>query len=94
MGRYPFAGLGRAMTTGETDGFARVVIDKNTKAILGCQIVGPQASDLIAEPGLAIEMGALAEDVGLTIHSHPTLSEAFMEATKAAVGEAIHAINR
>ncbi|MFT7624302.1 MAG: dihydrolipoamide dehydrogenase [Myxococcota bacterium] len=93
VGKYPFAGLGRAMTTGETDGFVRVVVDAETEAILGAQIVGPAASDLIAEAGLAVEMGALASDVGLTIHSHPTLAEAFMEATKAAMGEAIHLIN-
>jgi len=83
-GKYPFAGLGRALTTGETDGFVRVVIDAKTTEILGAQIVGPEASDLIAEAGLAIEMGALALDVGLTIHAHPTLAEAFMEAAKAA----------
>lgn len=94
VGKYPFAGLGRAMTTGETDGFVRVVVDAESKAILGCQIVGPNASDLIAEPTLAMEMGALVDDVGLTIHSHPTLAEAFVEAAKAAVGEAIHLVNR
>ncbi len=93
-GKYPFAGLGRAMTTGETDGFVRVIVAKEGHAILGAQIVGPQASDLIAEAGFAVEMGAVADDIGLTIHSHPTLSEAFMEATKAAVGEAVHLINR
>ena len=94
VGKYPFAGLGRAMTTGEVDGFVRVVVDAATKAIIGCQIVGPQASDLIAEPGLAVEMGALVEDVSLTIHSHPTLSEAFQEAARAALGEAVHLISR
>ena len=94
IGKYPFAGLGRAMTTGETEGFVRVVVDGDTKELLGVQIVGPEASDLIAEAALAIEMGAFADDVGLTIHAHPTLAEAFMEACKAALGEAIHAINR
>ncbi len=93
-GKYPFAGLGRALTTGETDGFVRVVIDAKTTEILGAQIVGPEASDLIAEAGLAIEMGALAMDVSLTIHAHPTLAEAFMEASKAAIGQAIHLVNR
>lgn len=94
VGKYPFGGLGRAMTTGETDGFVRVITDAANEAILGAQIVGPNASDLIAEATLAIEMGALAHDVGLTIHAHPTLAEAFMEATRAAVGEAIHLVNR
>jgi dihydrolipoamide dehydrogenase len=94
IGKYPFAGLGRAMTTGETEGFVRVVIDQDTRELLGVQMVGPEASDLIAEAALAIEMGAYADDVGLTIHAHPTLAEAFMEATKSAMGEAIHLINR
>jgi dihydrolipoamide dehydrogenase len=57
-------------------------------------MVGPEASDLVAEAALAIEMGAYLEDVALTIHAHPTLSEAFMEACKAALGEAVHALNR
>ena len=57
-------------------------------------MVGPEASDLIAEATLALEMGAYVEDVALTVHAHPTLAEAFMEACKAALGEAIHAINR
>ncbi len=94
VGKVPFAGLGRAMTTGETEGFARVVADAKTHALLGVQIVGPEASDLIAEAGLALEMGAYADDVGLTIHAHPTLAEAVMEAAKAATGEAIHLMNR
>ena len=94
VGKYPFAGLGRAMTTGETAGFVRVVVDAKTTEVLGAQIVGPEASELIAEGTLAIEMAAFADDVGLTIHAHPTLAEAFMEATKAAIGQAIHLINR
>ena len=94
VGKYPFAGLGRALAIGETDGFVRVIVDAGSTEILGCQIVGPEASDLIAEATLAIEMGAFADDVGLTIHAHPTLSEAFMEAAKGAIGQAIHLINR
>ena len=93
-GKYPFSGLGRAMTTGETEGFCRVILDADTKELLGCEIVGPSASDLIAESALAIEMGAFADDIGLTVHAHPTLAEAMMEASKAATGEAIHLINR
>ena len=94
VGRYPFAALGRALTTGETEGFVRVVMDAGSEELLGVQIVGPGASDLVAEAALAIEMGALAEDVGLTVHAHPSLPEAVMEAAKAARGEAIHALNR
>ncbi len=62
--------------------------------IIGVHIVGPEASDLISEAALAIEMDAYVEDVGLTIHPHPTLGEAMMEAAKAAIGEAVHIPNR
>jgi len=70
------------------------VADRTSKLLLGVTIVGPEASDLIAEATLALEMGAYLEDIALTIHAHPTLPEALMEACKAALGEAIHAINR
>jgi dihydrolipoamide dehydrogenase len=93
VGKFPFAALGRAMTTGETDGFVKVVADKGTQEVLGIHIVGPGASDLIAEGALAIEMGAFIDDLSLTVHAHPTLAEGLMEAAKASVGEAIHAIN-
>jgi dihydrolipoamide dehydrogenase len=94
LGKFAFAGLGRAIAIDQTDGFVKVVVDRESKLLLGVTIVGPSASDLIAEATLALEMGAYVEDVGLTIHAHPTLAEAFMEASKAALGEAIHAINR
>ncbi len=93
VGKFPFAALGRAMTTGETDGFVKVIADKGTQEVLGIHIVGPGASDLIAEGALAIEMGAFIDDLSLTVHAHPTLAEGLMEAAKAAVGEAIHALN-
>ncbi len=93
-GKYPFAGLGRALTTGETDGFVRVIADGDSTEILGVEIVGPEASDLIAEAGLGIEMGALVDDIGLTIHAHPTLAEAVMEAAEAALGHCVHMVNR
>ncbi len=93
VGKFPFAALGRAMTTGETEGFVKVVADKGSQEILGIHIVGPGASDLIAEGALAIEMGAFVDDLSLTVHAHPTLAEGLMEAAKAALGEAIHAIN-
>ena len=94
VGKYPFAALGRAQAINDTDGFAKVVIDAETEEILGIHVVGGGASDLISEAALAIEMGAFAHDVGLTVHPHPTLPEALMEAAKASVGEAIHLINR
>ena len=94
VGKMPFAAIGRALTTGETDGFTKVILDATDDRVLGVTIVGPHASDLISEAALAIEMDAEALDIGLTIHPHPTLGEAVMEATKAALGQAIHVVNR
>jgi len=94
VGKFPFAASGRAMAIDETDGFVKVIIDKRDNRVLGIHVVGPEASDLISEGALAIEMGAFAEDISLTIHPHPTLGEAVMEAAKHALGEAIHIGNR
>jgi len=90
VGKFPFTALGRAVAVGETDGFVKVVADKESEQILGVQIVGADATDLISEAALAIEMGATLEDVGLTVHPHPTLPESLMEAAEAAKGKAIH----
>src|SRR5579871_2542348 len=94
VGKFPFAALGRAIANADTDGFVKVVIDAGSKEVLGIHVVGNGASDIIAEAALAIEMGALADDISLTIHAHPTLPEAIMEAAKASLGEAIHIVNR
>ncbi len=94
IGKFPFAASGRAMAVRETDGFIKVIIDKKDHQLLGVGIVGPEASDLISEASLALEMCAYAEDVALTIHPHPTLGEGVMEAFKAALGEAVHVMNR
>ncbi|EDM76942.1 Dihydrolipoamide dehydrogenase [Plesiocystis pacifica SIR-1] len=94
IGKFPFAVSGRAMAIDETNGFVKVVIDKKDNRVLGIHVVGPEASDLISEGALAIEMGAFAEDIALTVHPHPTLGEAVMEAAKHALGEAIHVGNR
>jgi dihydrolipoamide dehydrogenase len=94
VGKFPFAALGRALSVNDTEGFAKVVAEAKTGELLGLHIVGNGAGDLISEGALAIEMGAVADDVRLTIHPHPTLSEAIMEAAAAALGEAIHVINR
>jgi dihydrolipoamide dehydrogenase len=94
VGKFPFVALGRAIANADTDGFVKVIIDAQTKEVLGIHVVGNGASDIIAEAALAIEMGALAEDLALTIHAHPTLPEAIMEAAKASLGEAIHIQNR
>ncbi|MFB6105188.1 MAG: dihydrolipoyl dehydrogenase [Halobacteriaceae archaeon] len=94
VGRFPFGANGRALTTADPDGFVRIVADEASGFILGGQAVGPEASELIAEIGLAVEMGATLEDVAATVHTHPTLSEATMEAAKHALGRAIHIRNR
>jgi len=94
VGKFPFAALGRALSVNDTDGFVKVVADAKTGELLGMHIVGNGAGDLISEGALAIEMGAVADDLRLTVHPHPTLSEAIMEAAAVALGEAIHVINR
>ena len=72
---FPWAASGRALSLGRDEGVTKAIFDEGTKRLIGCGIVGPGAGDLIAEAALAIEMGADAEDIGLTIHPHPTLSE-------------------
>ena len=94
IGKFPFAALGRALANADSDGFVKAVIDADSKEVLGIHVVGNGASDMIAEAALAIEMGAVADDISLTIHAHPTMPEALMEAAKAALGEAIHIQNR
>ena len=94
VGRFPFAALGRAMSIGETDGFVKVVTDVKNGRVLGIHIVGPSASDLISEAVLALETAATAEDMAMSIHPHPTLGEALMEAAAASIGQAIHIQNR
>jgi len=94
IGKFPFSASGRAQAVSETDGFIKSIIDAKTNEVLGVAIVGPEASDLISEAALAIEMCAFAEDVALTIHPHPTLGEAMMESFKHALGEAVHILNR
>jgi len=94
VGKFAFAALGRSIAIDHTEGFVKVVADKQSKLLLGTTIVGHEAADLIAEAALALEMGAYLEDVALTVHAHPTQPEAFSEACKAALGEAIHALNR
>jgi len=94
VGKVPFAALGRTLTAGESEGFTKLVVDEVSGRILGAQIIGPDASDIISELALAIEMGATAEDVALTIHPHPTFPEGILEAAEAALGRAIHVLNK
>lgn len=94
IGKYSFSALGRALAAMETDGFVKIVADEKTKQILGIHIVGPAATDLISEATLALEMGALLQDMAWTVHPHPTLGEALMEAAKAALGESPHVLRK
>lgn len=94
IGKFPFSVSGRAMAVSATEGFVKVISDEKTHEVLGVGIVGPEASDLISEAALAIEMAAFTEDVALTVHPHPTLGESVMEAFKHALGEAVHIANR
>jgi dihydrolipoamide dehydrogenase len=94
VGKFPFAALGRALSVNDTEGFVKVIGDAKTGEVLGLHIVGNGAGDLISEGALAIEMGAVLDDLRLTVHPHPTLSEGLMEAAAAALGEAVHIINK
>jgi dihydrolipoamide dehydrogenase len=90
IGKFPLSALGRAHTMGRTDGVVKIIADPDTQRVLGVGMVGPHASELIAEGTLALEMGATLEDLMVTIHPHPTLSEAIMEAAEVAAGAAVH----
>ena len=82
------------MSLEATDGFVKVVADADSKQLLGMVAVGKGVSEFVGEATLALEMGAFLEDVALTIHPHPTMSEAFQEAVEAALGQAVHQVNR
>ncbi|MDJ1110878.1 MULTISPECIES: dihydrolipoyl dehydrogenase [Macrococcus] len=88
--KFPYAANGRALSIGETDGFLKLITLKEDGLLIGAQVAGAGASDLIAELGLAIETGMTAEDIALTIHAHPTLGEITMEAAEVAMGHPIH----
>lgn len=90
VGRFPFAANGRALSVNAGEGYVKLIAEKGSNLVLGAQIVGPEASNIIAEIGLAIEMGATLEDIELTIHAHPTLGEVTMEAAELALGRPIH----
>lgn len=93
-GSFPFAASGRALATGESAGFVKVIAHKKTDTILGVHAFGPSAADIVQQGVVAMEFGASAEDLGLTIFSHPTVSEALHEAAMAVNGNAIHIGNR
>ncbi|MDB4886062.1 MAG: dihydrolipoyl dehydrogenase [Gemmatimonadetes bacterium] len=89
-GRFPFSANGRARTAGETTGFIKFIADATTDEILGCHMIGPSVSELIPEVVLAMEYRGSSEDIGMTVHAHPTLSETTKEAALAVLGRAIH----
>ncbi|MBG9793682.1 dihydrolipoamide dehydrogenase [Paenibacillus dendritiformis] len=92
-GRFPFRANGYALAAGKTDGFAEVVVEADSGLLLGMHAVGADAGSLIGQGALALEMAARAEDVAMTVHPHPTLSEGWLEAAAAALGHAIHIVN-
>jgi len=90
MGSFPFSNSGKAYITGETDGFINIITDKQTGEILGAQMIGPRASDLIHEVAVAMKGEILVDDLSATVHTHPTFSEAVMEAAEDCFGIATH----
>ncbi len=93
-GSFNFSANGRALASGDTHGMVKIIADAATDRILGVHVFGPQASELIAQAVIAMEFSASAEDLGLTMFAHPTLSEAVHEAALGVAGHAIHTINR
>ncbi len=94
VGSFPFAASGRALAANDSEGSVKLAVEKATDRIVGCQIVGPGAADLLQQIVIAMEFGASAEDIALTMFPHPALSEAVHEAALAARGHAIHKANR
>jgi dihydrolipoamide dehydrogenase len=90
VGKFPFTANGRARTMGETAGLVKFIADARTDELLGCHMIGPNVSELISEVVLAFEYRGASEDLGITVHAHPTLSEATKEAALAVLGRAIH----
>ena len=93
-GTFPFAAIGRALASGETEGMVKILSDANSDQILGAHVVGPAAADLVQQIVIAIEMAASTEDLQLMVFGHPTMSEAVHEAALAVDGRAIHMVNR
>ena len=94
VGVFPFAASGRALAANDAEGMVKLIADAETDRILGCHVVGASAADLVQQVVIAMEFGSSAEDLALTVFSHPTLSEAVHEAALAVDGQAIHIANR
>jgi dihydrolipoamide dehydrogenase len=89
-GKFPFSANGRARTMGESAGFVKFIADAKTDALLGAHLVGPNVSELVAEVVMAFEFDGSAEDIGITVHAHPTLAETVKEAALGVLGRSIH----
>ncbi len=94
VGVFPFVAVGRALAANDSDGMVKMIAHAETDRVLGCHIIGPSAADLVQQVVIAMEFGSSAEDIGLTVFGHPTLSEAVHEAALAVSGHAIHIANR
>ena len=94
VGTFPFAASGRAMAANDTGGFVKIIADAKTDRVLGVHVIGPSAAELVQQGAIAMEFGSSAEDIGMMVFSHPTLSEALHEAALAVNGGAIHIANR
>jgi dihydrolipoamide dehydrogenase len=94
VGVFPFAASGRAMAANDTGGFVKVIADAETDRVLGVHVIGPGAAELVQQGAIGMEFGTSAEDIGMMVFSHPTLSEALHEAALAVNGHAIHIANR
>jgi dihydrolipoamide dehydrogenase len=90
VGKFPFSALGKAMILGDTAGFVKIVAEKRYDEVLGVHIIGPKATELIAEATLGLKLETTVEEIANTIHAHPTLAEAMLEAAHGVYGEAIH----
>ena len=94
VGKFPFAALGKAMAINDTNGFCKIIADAKTDQVLGIHVVGPHATDLVAEACPAMHLEITARELGKAIHAHPTLGEAMMEAAHAVHGESAHIPSR
>jgi dihydrolipoamide dehydrogenase len=90
VGKFPFTANARARTSGETSGFIKFIADAETDELLGCHMIGANVSEMIQEAVLAFEFRGSSEDIAITVHSHPTLTEAVKEAALGVLGRSIH----
>lgn len=90
IGQFPYTASGKATAAGDRDGFVKLIFDAKTDKLLGAHMMGANVTEMLAEPTLAKTLGITAEQILATVHAHPTMSEAVMEAAEAAMGHAVH----